>query len=59
MHGPLSKLEKSHKDLNDKHHKYLEGHKETLINFQENVNMLTVQSEYLTSLMKEINQGQI
>ena len=46
-------------NLNDRHHAYLEGHKETILNFQENVNMLSMQSEYLTSLMEEINQGQI
>lgn len=41
-HGPLSKLEKSHKELNDRHHMYLENHKETIENFKENVNMLSI-----------------
>ena len=30
-----------------------------MVNFQENVNMLNYQSEYLTNLIDEINGGQV
>jgi hypothetical protein len=53
----MTKLEQSQQILNERHHTYLENHKGTIVNFQENVNMLAMQSEYLTSLMEEINQG--
>lgn len=53
----MTKLEQQQQILNERHHNYLENHKGTIVNFQENVNMLAAQSEYLTSLMEEINQG--
>ena len=34
-------MEKTQKELNERHRKYMNAHRETLVNFEENIKMLS------------------
>ena len=37
----------------------MNAHRETLVNFEENIKMLSQQSEHLTGVVEELNKGQV
>ena len=55
----LSTLERTQQELNERHKNYMKAHQETLVNFEENIKMLSQQSEHLTGVVEELNRGQV